>query len=569
LQVALNQDEKMETLVPANLFSEGPDALVDQGLVHQQNGRLAEAESHYDCALAQEPRHIEALHLLGLVRHQTGRYLEAVELIQRAIALKASPCPVLLTNVGAALQESKRWDEAEESYRKAIQVKRDYLPAHENLCRLLPIRGKTAAAADAWMSIGDQLLDMGKPQEAYIRYRLAFQFKPDDAVLLHGLATTLASQGRLEESLFMYRAALSKDPKYALCWTNMGWVLSQLGRLDEAIGNFRQAIHLAPEYAEAHMCLAATLLRMGQFSEGWAEYEWRWKSSAKQFVRQSRNQPEWRGEPLGGRTLLVESEQGLGDILQFVRYVELLRTRGERVLFRCPEPLQPLLREYSIIGDCLIRSEEALPHFDFFVPLLSLPRIFGTTVETVPANVPYLQVPTNRVESCRQRIGVRKAFRIGIVWQGSTSYSDDSQRSFHLNKFGPLAYFPGVELVCLQKGNGTEQIEQASFPVRTLGDAFDENGPFLDTAAVMKSLDLVIAPNTSIAHLAGALNVPVWVILSCVASDWRWITNRDDSPWYPSMRLFRQNVGGDWDEVFNRVYAEVAKISRTACDILI
>ncbi len=549
--------------LPENEFLVSPDVLVDQGLVHQQNGRLAEAEVLYNLALVQEPHHVEALHLLGLVRHQTGRFPEAVELIQKAISFKASPCPVLLTNVGAAMQESKRWEEAEESYRRAIQAKRDYLPAHENLCRLLPIRGKTLAAADAWMDLGNQFLDVGKPQEAYIRYRLAFQFKPDDAGLLHGLATTLAGQGRLEESLSMYRASLSKDSKSALCLTNLGWVQSQLGRLDEAVGNFRQAILLAPEYAEAHMCLAATLLRMGQFSEGWAEYEWRWKSLAKQFVRPARSQQEWRGESLAGRTLLVESEQGLGDILQFVRYVELLRTNGDRVLFRCPEPLQPLLRACSTFGDCMIRSEEALPHFDFFVPLLSLPRIFGTTVETVPANIPYLQAPTNRVEAWRERLGGQKTFRIGIVWQGSTSYRDDSQRSFHLNKFGPLAYFPGVELVCLQKGNGTEQLKQISFPVRTLGDAFDGDGPFLDTAAVMKNLDLVIAPNTSLAHLAGALNVPVWVILSGVASDWRWISNRDDSPWYPSMRLFRQKAGGDWDEVFNRVYGEVAKISRT------
>lgn len=552
----------MDTTPPVELLPQGPEALVDQGLVHQQCGRLAEAELHYNLALAQEPEHVEALHLLGLVRHQTGRYSEAVELIQRAITLKKSPCPVLLTNVGAAMQESKRWDEAEDRYRQAIQAKPDYLPAHENLCRLLPIRGKLLAAADAWMNLGNQLLDLGKPEEAYIRYRLAFQFKPDDAALLHGLATTLASLGRLEESLSMYRAALAKDSKSALCWTNLGWVLSQLGRLDEAVGKFRQAISLTPEYAEAHMCLAATLLRMGQWTEGWAEYEWRWKSSAKQFVRSSRNQPEWRGEPLNGRTLLVESEQGLGDILQFVRYVELLRHNGERVLFRCPKSLQPLLKTCSSFSECIIDSEEALPRFDCFVPLLSLPRIFGTTVATVPVNVPYLQVPANQTEFWRERLGSNKSFRIGIVWQGSAAYRDDGQRSFQLNKFGPLAYFPGVELVCLQKGKGSEQLNEISFPVRTLGATFDAEGPFLDTAAVMKNLDLVIAPNTSIAHLAGALNVPVWVVLSGVASDWRWIANRDDSPWYPSMRLFRQKTGGDWDEVFNRVYGEVARVSR-------
>jgi Tfp pilus assembly protein PilF len=457
------------------------------------------------------------------------------------------------------MQESKRWDEAEDCYRQAIQTKPDYLPAHENLCKLLPIRGKLQNAAEAWMSLGNQLLDSGKPEEAYIRYRLAFSFKPEDPVLLHGMATTLASQGRLDDSVAMYRAALARDPKSALCWTNFGWVLSQLGRLDEAVTKFRQAIQLTPNYADAHMCLAATLLRMGQMKAGWEEYEWRWKSSAKQFVRASRKQPEWQGEPLEGRTLLVESEQGLGDVLQFIRYVELLRSSGERVLFRCPKSLLPLLKSCSSFGDCLIESDKEIPHFDCFVPLLSLPRIFGTTIENVPCNVPYLQVPLNRLENWRTNLGDRRSFRIGIVWQGSTAYNDDSQRSFHLNKFGPLAFFPGVELVCLQKGNGTEQLDQVSFPVRTLGEAFDVEGPFLDTAAAMKNLDLVIAPNTSIAHLAGALNVPVWVILSGVASDWRWIANRDDSPWYPSMRLFRQRTGGNWDEVFNRVYGEVAK----------
>jgi tetratricopeptide (TPR) repeat protein len=545
--------------MPQVELSVSADLLVDQGLLHQQNGRLSEAELHYNKALAQDSNHIEALHLLGLVRHQTGRYAEAVELIQKAISIKSAPCPVLLTNVGAAMQESKRWDEAEDCYRQAIQTKPDYLPAHENLCKLLPIRGKLQNAAEAWMSLGNQLLDSGKPEEAYIRYRLAFSFKPEDPVLLHGMATTLASQGRLDDSVAMYRAALARDPKSALCWTNFGWVLSQLGRLDEAVTKFRQAIQLTPNYADAHMCLAATLLRMGQMKAGWEEYEWRWKSSAKQFVRASRKQPEWQGEPLEGRTLLVESEQGLGDVLQFIRYVELLRSSGERVLFRCPKSLLPLLKSCSSFGDCLIESDKEIPHFDCFVPLLSLPRIFGTTIENVPCNVPYLQVPLNRLENWRTNLGDRRSFRIGIVWQGSTAYNDDSQRSFHLNKFGPLAFFPGVELVCLQKGNGTEQLDQVSFPVRTLGEAFDVEGPFLDTAAAMKNLDLVIAPNTSIAHLAGALNVPVWVILSGVASDWRWIANRDDSPWYPSMRLFRQRTGGNWDEVFNRVYGEVAK----------
>jgi hypothetical protein len=356
----------------------------------------------------------------------------------------------------------------------------------------------------------------------------------------------------------MYRAALDRDRKSPLCLNNLGWILFQLSRLDEAIQYFRQSISLAPQFAEAHMCLSAALLRLGKFEEGWKEYEWRWKSSAKQFVRTPRNEPEWQGQPLEGRTLLVEYEQGLGDILQFVRYVELLLERGEHVLFRCPKVLLPMMKACSKLGPCLISSDDALPTHDFFVPLLSLPRHLGTTVETVPRNVPYLRVPDDRIKAWQDRLGTAKRFRIGIAWQGSTAYRDDRQRSFHLNKFGPLAYLPGVELISLQKGGGAEQLDQVSFPVSAFGNELDSTGPFLDTAAIMMNVDLVIAPNTSVAHLAGALNVPCWVVLSGIATDWRWIENRDTTPWYPNMRLFRQKTAGDWDEVFNRIYKAVA-----------
>lgn len=548
----------MSTPLPTGDLSSRCDALVDEGLLHQQNGRLVEAESFYTQVLTLMPQHIEALHLLGLVHHQRRQFATAVELIGKAITLKRIPCPILLTNMGAALQQCKRWDEAEDAYRRAIQAKPNYLPAHENLCKLLPSRSKVLAASDAWKDYGNQLLDADKNNDAYIQYRLALEFKPDDSTLIHGLATTLASQGRLEESLCMYRAALARDKQSPLCLNNLGWILFQLGRLDQAIGCFRQAIAIAPHYAEAHMCLSAALLRTGQFEEGWREYEWRWKSSAKQFSRIPRNEPEWQGEPLNGRTLLVECEQGLGDILQFVRYVELLLQRGERVLFRCPKVLYPLLEQCSTLASCLIRSEEPLPPYDVFVPLLSLPRHFGTTVETVPQKVPYLHVPESRIKTWKDQLGSAKRFRIGIVWQGSTTYRDDSQRSFRLNKFGPLAFMPNVELVSLQKGEGTEQLNQVSFPVRSFGNALDSSGPFLDSAAIMKNVDLVIAPNTSIAHLAGALHVPTWVILSGVATDWRWIENRNDTPWYPSMQLFRQGTERDWDDVFNRVYGAVA-----------
>jgi tetratricopeptide (TPR) repeat protein len=544
--------------------SDSVDALLDEGLQYHRNGRLADAERLYQQILKTNSQHVDALHLLGLIRHQTGRHAEAVETIQQAISLQTTPSPVLLTNLGAVLQMSGRLDEAAACFRRAIQVKADDRTAHLHLGRLLAARGQTQAAAEVWCALANLLLQQEQAEEAFVYFRLAQEFLPDNAAVLHGLATALANQGRLEEAAKLYRASLDRDGKSALAFNNLGWMFAQLGRLDEAEANFRRAISLTPDYPEAHMCLATTLLRLGRFAEGWQEYEWRWKSGAKQFCRPPRPQPLWAGEPLNGRTLLVESEQGLGDILQFMRYVELLHQRGERLVFQCPQALKPLLETCSSLGGLLV-SGEALPPFDVHVPLLSLPRVFGTTVDTVPANVPYLAVPPQRIADWGRRLADLDGFRIGIVWQGKPTYREDRQRSFHVRKFGPLAHLPGVHLISLQKGGGVEQLDEVPFPVRTLGDRFDEaDGPFLDTAAVMMNLDLVIAPNTSVAHLAGALNVRVRVVLSSVAADWRWLDGRSDTPWYPSMRIYRQRMHGDWDEVFNHVYADVAALRRTA-----
>ena len=538
------------------------EKLLDEGFRCHQRGQLAEAEKSYLKILQFNSGHIDALHLLGLVRHQSKRFVEAIELIQHSILLKGTPCPVLLTNLGASLQECKRLDEAEDCYRRALQTKSDYLTAHQNLCKLLTLRGRAQVAATAWSNFGNRMLEQDKPDEALVHFRFAQVLAPDRAPIMHDTATALARLGRLEEAVGAYRASLALDGQSAMCWNNLGWVLFQLGRPKEAIDKFRQAIALAPDLPEPHMCLAMTLLRLGQFEEGWHEYEWRWKSRALQFLRKPRPEPVWDGEPLNGRSLLVESEQGIGDVLQFVRYIAMLQQQGERVAFHCPEVLLQLLKTCTSFGH--IVHSDAPAQCDFRVSLLSLPKVLGTTTETVPQNVPYLSVPVDRIADWRNRLQVRSGMRIGIVWQGNTSYLDDRQRSFSLQKYGPLAQLPGVQLISLQKGSGSEQIRDVCFPVHQLADKFDEDGPFLDTAAVMANLDLVIAPNTSLAHLAGALQVPVWVILSAIATDWRWIENRDDTPWYPSMRLYRQRVAGDWDEVFNRVYSDVASMSQNS-----
>jgi hypothetical protein len=289
----------------------------------------------------------------------------------------------------------------------------------------------------------------------------------------------------------------------------------------------------------------------GDLERGWPEYEWRWRT--KDFPRRSFAAPRWDGEALEGRTILLYAEQGLGDTLQFIRYAPLVQRRGGVVLVEAQPALVPLLKSCPGI-DQLVPSGSPLPDFDVQVPLLSLPALLHTTRDTVPADMPYLSADPARSERWAAELRGIPGFRIGIAWQGNPTYRDDRHRSLPVKHFEPLARLPGVRLVSLQKGFGREQL--ASVPdwnVLDLADRLDEaGGAFMDTAAVMQHLDLVVTSDTAIAHLAGALGVPVWVVLP-FARDWRWLLDREDCPWYLTMRLFRQKRWGDWDELFTRV----------------
>ena len=288
---------------------------------------------------------------------------------------------------------------------------------------------------------------------------------------------------------------------------------------------------------------------MGRFEQGWPGYEWRWK--CKEFGSLPPFQPPlWDGSSLDGRTILVHAEQGLGDTLQFIRYVPSLHQRGGRVILMCQPPLVRLLTRSPGI-ERLLAHGDPVPEFDVHTPLLSLPRLLGTTLESVPADVPYLEAEPQLVEAWRHRLGSYPGFKVGIVWQGNPKFRLDRLRSIPLAQFAPLARVPGVHLFSLQKGPGAEQLAAVTdrFPVTDLGRRLDD---FMDTAAVLKNLDLVISVDTAIAHLAGALGIPVWVALP-FAPDWRWLMGREDSPWYPTMRLFRQTRPGQWEDVFHHI----------------
>ncbi len=389
------------------------------------------------------------------------------------------------------------------------------------------------------------------------------------------------------EAVAHYQQALRLRPDFADAHNNLGEALREQGHLAESVARYQEALRLKPDYAEAHNNLGVTLRSKASWRKRWRSIKRlsasnpitpmrtgtdRWPGSwqvisstagrvrmalaAKDFPSSKRSfsQPLWDGSSLAGRTILLHAEQGLGDTIQFIRYAPLVKSSGGTVILECQPALLRLLQSCAGV-DRLLAKGSSLPHFDVHAPLLSLPGILGTSLSTIPAEVPYLFADANLVEHWRQELSRMRGFKIGIAWQGSLRYKADRQRSCRRAVFAPLARLEGVHLISLQKGTGAEQLADDAnpFSVTDLGSDFDQaSGPFMDTAAVMQQLNLVVSVDTAVAHCAGALGVPVWVALP-FAPHWTWMLQRDDSPWYPTMRLFRQKQWGDWDEVFQRI----------------
>jgi tetratricopeptide (TPR) repeat protein len=439
-------------------------------------------------------------------------------------------------NLGNALKERGELEEAVACYRQALRLKPDLAEAHSNL--------------------GSAFQGQGKLEEAVACYRQALRLKPDLAEAHNNLGGALKDLGELEEAMACCRQALRLRPDYAEAHIILGSALQDRGELDEAMACFQQALRLKPDYPDAHLNRALTWLRRGDFERGWPEFEWRWK--CKESLPPPFRQPLWDGSPLEGRSILLHPEQGLGDTLQFIRYAPLVQRRGGRVIVACQRPLVRLLASCPGIAE-LVAREDAPPGFEVHAPLLSLPRLLGTTLASIPGEVPYLRADETLVEHWRRELSPIRGLKVGIAWQGNPKYRGDRHRSLRLAQFAPLSRLAGVRLFSLQKCAGAEQLRAVAgrFDVTDLGGRLDEQtGAFMDTAAVMKNLDLVITSDSALAHLAGALGVPVWVALP-YASDWRWLLEREDSPWYPTMRLFRQSRWGDWDGVFDRIAAAV------------
>jgi Flp pilus assembly protein TadD len=480
--------------------------LVDRAWALHQEGKLGEAQVLYEHDLQANPADFDTLHLFSLCLAQSGQLERGVELIGKAIAINPKAAAAY-GNCAAFLSQLKRYEEALACYDRAIALKPDFAEAYSN-------RGNA-----------------------------------------------LKQLGRLDEALASYDRAIALKPDFADAYSNRGNALKQLGRLDEALASYDHAIALKLDSADARFNKGLCLLLTAQFDHGWHDYEAR--KTRPEAVAEGYYPPLpwplWLGqEDTAAKTLLISAEQGLGDTLQFCRYLKLLEGRGALVIFAVQRRLRSIVATLSPTIKVIAQGETPPASVDFHCPLLSLPLTFGTRLDTIPADVPYLSAEPERVERWKRRLG-SDGFKIGIAWQGHPGKVDVG-RSFIASDFFTIGRIAGVRLISLQKGQGVEQLAQlpAGMTVETLGEDFDA-GPdaFLDSAAAIANLDLVITSDTAIAHLAGALARPAWVALQHVP-EWRWLLDRADSPWYPTLRLFRQATRGDWKGVFRAMEFQLA-----------
>ncbi|MBV8651269.1 MAG: tetratricopeptide repeat protein, partial [Alphaproteobacteria bacterium] len=405
-------------------------------------------------------------------------------------------------------------------------------------------------------NLGGLLRSRFRLDEAELCCRDAVRLSPGSPPILVNLGCILREQGRFAEAEKLFRTALQSSPHHIGALNNLGGVLFDLGRPSEAIASLRAAIRQAPNHADAHVNLASSLLLAGQFAEGWAEYEWRWQQPHNKPLMARFGKPGWGGEDIGDGILLLHAEQGLGDTLQFCRYVPGVAAQ-RRVILEVPSPLVTLLAGLPGIERIVARGD-ALPPFDVHCPLLSLPRLLGTDLETIPRKTPYLRADPGRVAAWRGRVGALDGLSVGLVWAGNPALAADRRRSIALEHFAPLAGIPGISFVSLQKGPAAEQAKSPPSGL-VLHDWTPELSDFTQTAALIEALDLVIGVDTAVVHLAGALGRPVW-LLNRFDRCWRWLLDREDSPWYPLLRQFRQAEPGDWRGVLTRVQAALREL---------
>lgn len=579
-----------------------PAAALQLGIASHQIGRLAEAEAYYREALGGERQQPDALHLIGVVFMQTDRLPQGVELIRRAILLNDTNAEYF-SNFGAGLNRLGDLDGAANAFCRALELKPDFATAFHDYGNVLLKQGKLDEAlvcftraigidpfyTNAHHQRAKVLQKFGRHTEALAAFNEALAIKPDNAEALCRRGLVLLAMKRFDEALASAEQAKRIDPSYAEAFNVCGSTLHRIDRFDEALVNFNRALSLAPERTEVLLNRAATLdelhrfqegerdiaavlrnnpshadahwndglhhLLLGDFAGGWPKAEWRWKSASLMMRNPHAAAPQWRGEPIEGKTVLLYSDQGMGDAIFFARYAPLVAARGARVILQVEPLLIDLLRNVDGVAMCVEKGTSA-PPFDLQCSLMSLPLAFGTTADSIPAEVPYLDPVIDR-ERWRERLAGLRTPRVGLVWSGNPNHANDHRRSIDFVKLEPLFSLP-MTFVSLQKDiRPADRLAMEKHPqVLDLGSEVEN---FTDTAAVLSCLDVLISVDTSVVHLAGALGRPVWALLP-YTPDWRWLLDRQDSPWYPSARLFRQDATRDWSAVIDDVRAALQRI---------
>ncbi|MGI0487986.1 tetratricopeptide repeat protein [Pantanalinema rosaneae CENA516] len=580
-------------------------ALFLSGAIAQQTGRLDTAIVHYQTVITLDPSHFEAHNNLAIALQDRGDwdaaaihfrhsvelnphhapthfnwgnlllkqqdYYGAIAHYQQAIQLKPNYARAY-NNLGNALKQLGQWDAAQTEFQQAIALDPNYAEPYNNLGSLLQEQGQLEAAmlwyerfidlqpqnASGYYNLASLWEALERPEAAIATYEQALALHPDQPEAHNNLGILLQNQAHTETAIAHFHQAIALKPEFADAYNNLGIAFQQQNQLDQAISQYQQAIHLNANFAEAHLNLGMAFLAAGDWQSGWAEYEWRWYCNGGQ--PRSLPKPQWQGSDLQGKTILIHTEQGLGDSIQFLRFVPLLAERGAKVIVECQPELDRLFQTVAGVTQ-VIPAGDPLPEYDLHCPLLSLPYQLGITLANLPTDIPYLagaELPPTQLPDTH--------FNVGIVWAGSHRKPHRAlwtyrMKSCSLSTMMPLAAVEQVQLYSLQVGFHATDITEGGLiqPITDLSSLLTD---FAATAAIVAQLDLVISVDTAVAHLAGALGKPVWVLLP-YAADWRWLLDREDSPWYPTMRLFRQSTPGDWQGVIQRVITALRAVAQT------
>ncbi len=534
------------------------------GNTFKEQGKLDEAVECYKQASRLNPDNAEFHCNLGAALQESGALTEAILSYNEAVKLDPNYA-MAFSNLGSALQEAGKPEEAISSYERAIEIKPDYSEAHNNLGTSLLENGKPEEAitshmksieikpdcAEAHNNLGIALMKLGKFDNAITCYKKALLLKPDYAEAHNNLGTALMKQSKFDAAIISHKKAIELKPDYAEAYNNLGTVHNGSGKPADAIACYKHAIELNPNYTMAHLNMAFALLLTENFKKGWQEYEWRLR--LKGHTPKISQKPLWDGSSLNGKSILIYTEQGLGDSIQFIRYLPMVKARGGFVIVECQRSFCRLFRNCDGIDEIveMESNNKSSMQFDVHTPLLSLPGIFDVSMDSILPNVPYIKSDPVLISQWHTKFDNDNNFKIGIVWAGNPKHKNDCNRSCSLKDFAHLTSIHGLTFYSLQKGQASVEVNNPPTGMKII-NLTNELNDFADTAAAIINLDLVISVDTSVAHLAGAIGKPVWTLLPFVP-DWRWFLMRNDSPWYPSMRLFRQNKLNDWQDVFDQV----------------